>query len=261
MINAVHPSETGPLYGQRVLVVDDVEEDRILLTDFLLQRGCRIYVAKDGQDGYRKAQSVQPDLILMDIRMPVCDGIAACRLLKANPGTRSIPLIFLSAAASTEEKIAGLAVGAVDYVTKPFDFEEVRLRLCVHLKSNAQEAGQPDAGNDAARNASSSTLDVVLFHATRRLLLAQLDETLSLTELALAVGTNARRLNTAFKHCAGVTVFDFLREERMKEARRMLSETSLEVGTIARELGYGSAANFSTAFRERFGMPPSQFRR
>jgi len=58
-----------------------------------------------------------------------------------------------------------------------------------------------------------------------------------------------------------VTVFDFLREERMKEARRMLSETSLEVGTIARELGYGSAANFSTAFRERFGMPPSQFRR
>jgi len=85
---------------------------------------------------------------------------------------------------------------------------------------------------------------LVLFHATRRLLLAQLDETLSLTELALAVGTNARRLNTAFKHCAGVTVFDFLREERMKEARRMLSETSLEVGTIARELGYGSAAQF-----------------
>jgi len=141
MINAVHPSETGPLYGQRVLVVDDVEEDRILLTDFLLQRGCRIYVAKDGQDGYRKAQSVQPDLILMDIRMPVCDGIAACRLLKANPGTRSIPLIFLSAAASTEEKIAGLAVGAVDYVTKPFDFEEVRLRLCVHLKATRRKPG------------------------------------------------------------------------------------------------------------------------
>jgi AraC-like DNA-binding protein len=58
----------------------------------------------------------------------------------------------------------------------------------------------------------------------------------------------------------GVTVFDFLREQRMKEARRLLSETSLEVQAIARELGYGGTANFSTAFRERFGLSPSQFR-
>ena len=261
MLNTLPPAVAGPLLGQRILIVDDVEEDRILLTDFLLRQGCRLYVAKDGQDGYRKAQSVQPDLILMDIRMPVCDGIAACRLLKANPGTHAIPLIFLSAAASTEEKIAGLAAGAVDYVTKPFDFEEVRLRLCVHVKSNAQGRSQQEAGEPEWPQNGASTLDVVLFQATRRLLLEALDQTLGLNELAAAVGTNARRLNAAFKHCAGVTVFDFLREERMKEARRMLSETALEIGAIAREVGYGSAANFSTAFRERFGMPPSQFRR
>lgn len=248
---------SDPLRGQRILVVDDVDESRMLLVDFLQRRGCRVYIARDGQDGVQKAQSVRPDLILMDIRMPVCDGMTACRLLKANPATRAIPLIFLTSAALPEERVAGLAAGAVDYVTKPFDFEEVRLRLCIHLKPIAMPSGAPTEGDV---NAASSTLDAILYRATRKLLLERLGETPSLVELAAAVGTNARRLNGAFKQCVGVTVFDFLREERMKEARRMLSETALDVQTISRELGYSSAANFSTAFRDRFGLPPSQFR-
>ena len=89
------------LSGVRVLVVDDNQDDRMLLMDFLSQQGCRVYIAQDGRDGYTKARTVQPDLILMDIRMPVCDGLGACRLLKADPGTRHIPLIFLTAALLT----------------------------------------------------------------------------------------------------------------------------------------------------------------
>lgn len=83
---------------------------------------------------------------------------------------------------------------------------------------------------------------------------------MELADLAKAVGTNSRRLNEAFRQCAGVTVFDFLREERLKEARRLLSDTSLEIQLIASQLGYSSAANFSTAFRERFGVSPRNFR-
>lgn len=199
---------SDPLRGQRILVVDDVDETRMLLVDFLQRRGCRVYIARDGQDGVQKAQSVVPDLILMDIRMPVCDGITACRLLKANPATRSIPLIFLTSAALPQERVAGLAAGAVDYVTKPFDFEEVRLRLCIHLKPLAAPGNAPV---EDGVNAASSTLDVILYRATRKLLLEQLAQTPSLVELAAAVGTNARRLNAAFKQCVGVTVFDFLR--------------------------------------------------
>lgn len=259
---SAHPALAGPLAGQRILVVDDAEEDRMLLSDFLLRHGARLYVARDGQDGYRKAQTVRPDLILMDIRMPVYDGLTSCRLLKANSSTRNIPLIFLSAAASTEEKVNGLSVGAVDYITKPFDFEEVRLRLCVHLRSLLHTELPPAATvGSFGQQAGSSTFDTVLFQAARRLMLDKLDQPLSLNALASAVGTNARRLSSAFKHCAGVTVFDFLREERMKEARRLLSESTLDIGAIALALGYSNTANFSTAFRERFGMPPSQFRR
>ena len=258
MPDTLVPLSSDPLRGQRILIVDDVDESRMLLVDFLQRRGCRVYIARDGQDGVQKAQSVQPDLILMDIRMPVCDGMTACRLLKANPVTRAIPLIFLTSAALPEERVAGLSADAVDYVTKPFDFEEVRLRLCIHLKPVATPVGAPQEGD--AVSANSSTLDAILYRATRKLLLERLAETPSLVELAAAVGTNARRLNAAFKQCVGVTVFDFLREARMKEARRMLSETALDVQTISRELGYSTTANFSTAFRERFGLSPSQFR-
>jgi transcriptional regulator GlxA family with amidase domain len=79
--------------------------------------------------------------------------------------------------------------------------------------------------------------------------------------LAHSVGTNTRLLNEAFRKFVGVTVFDYLREARMKEALHLLSETDLEVQTVANDLGYGSAANFATAFRERFGLSPRQYRK
>jgi DNA-binding response OmpR family regulator len=251
---------TRQLRGLRVLIVDDNREDRMLLLDFLGQQGCRVYVADDGHDGYRKAQTVLPEVILMDITMPVCDGLVACRRIKADPATRAIPLIFLTASTLPHERVEGLTAGAVDYVTKPFDFEEVRLRLSIHLKVNPEAAD--DSGlADVHPAGGGNTLDAILVRAARKILLAHLDDTPELAALAQAVGTNSRRLNLAFKRCIGMTVFDFLREERMKEALRLLSQSSLDVQTIAKALGYGSGANFSTAFRERFGHSPRHLRR
>ena len=250
---------TSPLSQRSVLVVDDDEDERLLLFRLLTQLGCRVYVARDGADGYAKAQVVTPYLILMDVLMPVLGGIESCRRLKANPHTQSIPVIFLSVAGQTQERVAGLSAGAVDYVTKPFDFDEVRLRLCVHLKTPPEA---PTAGDTPPPlPGAHSTLDTTLFQAARRLLLQQLGHTPDLTTLANSIGTHPRRLQSAFKQCAGVTVIDFLREERLKEARRLLTDTDLDIQTIARELGYGHVGNFSTAFRERFDLTPREFRK
>lgn len=248
------------LANQRILLVDDIRVDRMLLMGFLEKQHCRVYIAEDGQDAYRKAQIVRPDLILMDIRMPVCDGITACHLLKGNPATREIPVIFLTAAASPADRVAGLSAGAVDYISKPFDFEEVRLRLCIHLKNRPEFAAAAPVAEAAEPAPAARKLDHILFHTTREILLNDLSVTPELEALAKTLNTNTRRLNAAFKHCTGATVFDFLREERMKEARRLLSETALEIQEVAGALGFGSAANFSTAFRERFGLTPSRFR-
>ncbi len=267
MNDASDPLALGQLAGLRVLVVEDRPEDRMLLVDFLTSQDCRVYVAEDGNDGYRKAQLVQPDIILMDVTMPVCDGLAACRLLKADQATRAIPVIFLTAAALPNERVAGLSAGAVDYVAKPFDFEEVRLRLLIHLRVAPASAPVPapaPAGSVAEDGTSAvaagASLDGVLFRAARKLLRERLDHTPELITLAQALNTNARRLNQAFRRCAGTTVFEFLREERMREARRLLCETGLDIQAISQAVGYGNRGNFSTAFRERFGMPPTALR-
>ena len=243
------------LRGRRLLIVDDEEAARMLLGSYLQQLGCRIYMAKDGQDALQKVALVQPDLILMDIHMPVCDGLTACKLLQQDVRTQRIPLIFLTAAVMPEERVQGLLAGAIDYVSKPFNFEEIRLRLTVHLRS------LPTASPvDQKISAGPVNLHNRLFESASTYLREHLSDTPDLEKLAHLSSTNARRLNDAFKYCVGVTVFEYLREERMKEACHLLTTTSEEVQSIGLELGFTSGANFATAFKERYGVSPSLFR-
>lgn len=271
MHNDTLPWSPGVLVGRRLLVVDDNEEERLLLAHFLQQEGCRVYLAQDGHDALKKAVLAQPDLILMDVSMPICDGLTACRALKADARTRHIPVIFLTGSAFPQDRVSGLMAGAVDYVTKPFLFDEVRLRLIVHLKS--QRAAHPEADASGSDNPvqesaaeseadarGTTTLQAVLFQSARKHLLMDLSVTPDLASLAAKVGTNTKRLNEAFRKCSGVTVFEFLREERMREAAELLRDTALEIQTIALSLGFSNGANFATAFRERFGLSPREYR-
>lgn len=258
MIDESSPWAPGVLLGRRLLVVDDNEDERLLLSHFLQQEGCRVYLAHDGHDALKKALLVNPDLILMDVNMPVCDGLIACRALQEDPRTRTIPVVFLTGSAFPQDRVRGLMAGAVDYVTKPFLFDEVRLRLIVHLR--ARQAPAPSAPPANGDTPSPATLHTVLFQSACRHLLGNLSVTPDLASLAAALGTNTKRLNEAFRRCAGVTVFEYLREERMREAGVLLRDTALEVQSIAQVLGFSSGANFATAFKERFGLSPRDYR-
>lgn len=248
----------------RILVVEDREEDRRLLVEYLRSLGHRLYAADNGRDGFELARALQPDLIIMDVSMPVCDGFACCRLLKAAPATASIPVIFLSAAVQPQERVQGLSEGAVDYINKPFNFDEVRLRVSIHLVVRRPLDAEPqaeEAPSGLLAEPNDRSVEAAVFRAAQRRLLNNLMEVPDLEGLARAVGTNTKRLNEAFRKYAGTTVFDYLRELRMGEARRLLAETQLEIQTIASDLGYKNPANFSTAFRERFSVSPRQFRK
>ncbi|WP_233235065.1 DNA-binding response regulator [Bordetella sp. LUAb4] len=251
------PSAAASIAGLRILIVDDSLDDRALLMEYLRQQGCRIYLADNGRDGHDKAQAIAPDLILMDIAMPVCDGIMACALLKANPATRRIPVIFLTAAGLPQQRVKGLTAGAIDYVVKPFNFEEIRLRITVHV--TASRLGRANDLGEKPRTAGGA-LDGRLFRMTQDLLLGNLGETPDLASLARAVGTNAHRLNAAFRQVIGMTVFDYLFEERMKRATTMLTQTTLDIQAVAAAVGYGTRQNFATAFRKRYGFAPTELR-
>jgi formate hydrogenlyase transcriptional activator len=117
-----------------VLVVDDDAASMGALLECLRRDGLRVLVAQDGQGAFERAAYARPDLILLDVMMPDIDGFETCRRLKADPATADTPVIFLTALTDTHQKLEGFEAGAVDYLTKPFQWEEVLARVRTHLR-------------------------------------------------------------------------------------------------------------------------------
>jgi PleD family two-component response regulator len=130
MTTSVVPPEAGT---PTVLIVDDTPANVGILVEYLEDRQVRVAVAQEGEEGLARAEFVQPDLILLDVMMPGMDGFETCRRLKASAATRDIPVIFMTALTETPDKLAGFAAGGVDYVTKPFQIDEVWARVTTHL--------------------------------------------------------------------------------------------------------------------------------
>lgn len=252
LLNAAQTSETD------VLLIDDSVADLRLLMDMMSLRNLRVSVALSGDRGFQQAVLLKPRLVLMDVRMPGMDGIATCRHLKAHPAVSSIPVIFLTAANDLNERLEGFAAGAVDYIGKPFAVQEVLARVGVHL----QRTVVPFESADDAQHAVSSeaAMDVRLVVAAQQVLRETIANPPNLDRLARLVGTNRRRLNDAFQSLCGQPVFGWLREERMRQANSQISGSQTPFSVISDTLGYSTPANFSKAFRQRFGCSPSEMR-
>jgi PAS domain S-box-containing protein len=126
--------EMNTTHLDRILVVDDTTANLQLLTNLLSAHGYTVYPASDGELALEFVRSTLPDLILLDIRMPGMDGFAVCRRLKADERTNSIPIIFISILEDERDKVKGFQAGGVDYITKPFQPEEVLARVKIHLR-------------------------------------------------------------------------------------------------------------------------------
>jgi DNA-binding response OmpR family regulator len=118
----------------RILAVDDTPASLRLLTDLLQDEGYEVRSAIGGELALHAALSNPPELVLLDIRMPGMDGYEVCRRLKADPATRDVPVIFVSAVTETDEKVQGFGLGAVDFVTKPYQRDELMARVRTHLE-------------------------------------------------------------------------------------------------------------------------------
>ena len=118
----------------RILVVDDQAINVQLLRLKLEREGMQVLTAPSGREALAQATNARPDLILMDLLMPDMDGLTACRQLKADPATRDIPVIFLTASPSKEHRQEGRAAGAADYLVKPIDLDETMARVRLHLR-------------------------------------------------------------------------------------------------------------------------------
>ena len=116
-----------------ILIVDDLPENLAMLSRMLSQKGYRVRTASNGQLALKMIEVNPPALILLDIVMPGMSGYEVCRQLKAHDTTRDIPVIFITNLTDAEDERQGFEVGGVDYITKPFQIEEVLARIAAHL--------------------------------------------------------------------------------------------------------------------------------
>jgi len=133
MAPIIYPEIDNDFSAEQILLVDDNVTNLQVLHQTLDGRGFKLLIAKNGPNALAIARKTKPSLVLLDIMMPEMDGYEVCRRLQADPETRGIPVIFLSAMTHTADKVKGLRLGAVDYVTKPFQPEEIIARVNTHL--------------------------------------------------------------------------------------------------------------------------------
>jgi len=117
-----------------ILIVDDNHNNLKVLSQALKNAGWTVAIAKNGEIALKQVKHTPPALILLDVMMPVLDGFETCKRLKKDPETIEIPVIFMTALSDTVDKVKGLSIGAVDYITKPFQTEEVLARVSIHYQ-------------------------------------------------------------------------------------------------------------------------------
>lgn len=249
-------SRSVPAQDIHVLLIDDCPEALKPLSNLIRSAGMRLTIATKPRQAVQHAQALRPDLILLDVQMPQMDGFAVCRLLQEAPLTRHIPIIFLTSASALEQRMQGLTSGGVDYVVKPFAPEEVLARIRVHVQL-ARRDGPAEMRVGAVAHQSP---DQIILQAAMRLIGQQLESVPGLADLARQVGTHDKKLSAIFRQHLGMTVFTFIREERLRKSQQLLVDSHLSIQDIASLVGFRSAANFATAFREKTGMTPSAFR-
>jgi two-component system cell cycle response regulator len=157
--------------GVTVLVVDDVPENITLLSRILMMSGYHVEAADNGERALEIATTLLPDIVLLDINMPAMDGFDTCTLLKKDERTREIPVIFISALDNIEEKAKAFRIGGVDYILKPFDYQEVQARVENHLVLRGLRLQLEQANQDLAGRVHELT--------TSRELLAERERRLS----------------------------------------------------------------------------------
>ncbi len=244
-----------------ILFVEDSSDTRLYISD-LLSKDYKVILAENAQKGLEIAITTLPDLVLSDIMMPGMDGIEFCHRLKTDLQTSHIPVILLTAKALENDKIEGLETGADDYLTKPFNFEELTLRIknlidqrkILREKFSKEINIQPDSL--VTNSIDKEFINKILLVLEKNLSNEKLDMELLAKEIFLS----QRQLHRKIKAITGHTPGEFIRIFKLKRAAKLVLENHLSITQIALEVGFESPAQFSRSFKKYFGFLPSELK-
>ena len=243
-----------------VLIVDDSDDVRKYLSS-LLENNYTIYEAANGEEGIKEATRSLPDLIISDVMMPSMDGIEFCGRIKSDWQTSDIPVILLTAKASSESKIEGLEIGADDYLTKPFDSRELftRIKNLLEQRKRLREKYSKEIDSLSKTNGLSDADDEFI-KKTLELIEKNLDKTNFGTEqLAQDLFVSRTQLHRKILAITGQAPGEFVRLTKLKHAAKLLIGGKLSVTQIAYEIGFSSPSQFTRAFTKQFNCLPSEY--
>ncbi len=245
-----------------VLLIED-NPDVLRYLSACLQDHYRLETALNGLQGIEKAIELVPDIIISDIMMPEKDGFEVCDTLKQDERTSHIPIILLTAKATMEDRVAGLEAGADAYLTKPFNQQElfVRLEKLVDIRRRLQARYQDLNLSGATQHKNFQKEDAFLQKVNRAIEDHLANENFDATALCSAVNYSRSQLYHKLNALTGRSVAIYIRTIRLRRAKELLESTSLNISEIAYEVGFKDPSYFTRKYREEFGITPTQARK
>jgi signal transduction histidine kinase/DNA-binding response OmpR family regulator len=253
-----HPIERSP--KPVVLVVEDNTDLRHFIIDCLGEE-FDFLQADNGRKGLETATNNVPDLIISDVMMPEMDGITMTSKLKADVRTSHIPLILLTAKSTEDSKLHGLSTGADDYLTKPFNKNELLLKVrnSITRQQKLREKLRADLISTAPK-VSVLSADEQFLDKVKGCILARLsDEQLSVESLAEEIGMSRVQLYRKVTALTGLSVNELIRKLRLQRAAQLLEQKWGPVSQVAYEVGFSNLSYFSKVFKEEFNILPSEY--
>ncbi|QIA06451.1 hybrid sensor histidine kinase/response regulator transcription factor [Draconibacterium halophilum] len=254
------PVETQQTKKERLLIVED-NPDVLAYLQACYSDYFRIQLAKDGKEGFEKAVNEIPDVIISDIMMPGMDGFELCKKLKEDFRTSHIPIVLLTAKADIPSRIEGLEQGADAYVVKPFNQQEllVRLQKLLELRKKLYERFSKGNGFDYSKDPIMQREDRFMKKLNSTISENLNNEDFSIPELCEEMAMSKSQLYRKFKALTNQSVARYIRSLRMQKAKHLLSSSSMNITEIGYEVGMKSLSTFSQVFKEEFGKSPREF--
>jgi len=246
-----------------VLIEDNADVTTYITA--LLQPQYRIYAERNGQAGLDRVLEVIPDIVISDVMMPEKDGFEVCQALKTDERTSHIPIILLTARSGKEDRLTGLKGGADAYLVKPFEKEELFIRLEklreLRLALKERYEGDKQLLQTIARKKAPNPEEAFL---QKLIVLIQSridDPKLGVNALCRATKLSNTQVNRKLKALVGKTPSQFIRSVRLQRAVELLETTALNISEIGYAVGFGDPNYFSRVFSEEFGYAPSEMRK
>jgi len=245
-----------------LLIIEDNPDMRLFIRGYF-EDSYQIKEADNGQNGLNIASDIIPDIIISDVMMPVMDGYELCNCLKSDGRTCHIPVILLTARASKDSRLLGLETGADDFITKPFDGDELQIRVknLVNQRSILRKYYQNEVDNINIQTVNQTlTMDEQFIINARNIIEVNLSNPeYNVSDFAKDMAFSRVQLHRKLRALLDQSATEFIRTIRLNHAKSLLQKRTGTISEIAYDSGFNNPTYFTSSFKKKFGITPSEF--